>query len=80
MKCLAFYDFLAESIEKDMKKYGLKKKDVDAAIKSVAKREKVDPNYLMLFAIDDPLNKIMLYFNIADPNHKNYKSTITHTM
>jgi len=76
----SFYGFLAEAIEKDMKKYGLKKKDVDAAIKSVSKREKVDPKYLKFFAIDDPLDKIMLYFNITDPDHKNYKSTVTHTM
>lgn len=74
----SFYNFLAEAVKDDMKKYGIKQKDLDAAVKSVSRDKKVDPKYLKLFAIDDGMGKLMLYFNIEDPKHKNYKSTITY--
>jgi hypothetical protein len=74
----SFYEFLAEKIKDDMKKYGIKQKDLDAGIKSVSKDKKVDPKYLKLFAIDDSMDKLMLYFNIEDPKHINYKSTVTY--
>jgi hypothetical protein len=77
----SFFEFLAETVKDDMKKHGITKKQIDAATKKLAKEKKVDPKYLKFFAIDNPLRDIIhLYYNIMDPNHKNYKSTITYTL
>jgi len=73
-----------EKIKKDnkilMKKFNIKDSDIKKAQKIVGKHNKVDPSLLKFHAIWEPGFKdiVDLSYNIMDPKHKNYKSTISY--
>lgn len=73
-----------ERIKKDnillKKKFNIKDNDIKKAQKKLSKHYKVDLSFLKFHAIAEYGFKdiVDIYYNIMDPKHKNFKSTIAY--
>jgi len=73
-----------ERIKKDnkrlLKKFNIKDSDLKMAQKELGKHHNIKPSFLDFHAVADYGFKdiVDLGFNITDPKHKNFKSTISY--
>ena len=65
--------------KKLMKKYNITKKDISHAQKFLMKKYNVKKQYMEWAFVWEPLeDTVLLSFNIMDPEHQNYKSTMNY--